>query len=184
MKSTKASVLSGFNMHHDVETLGRGVADAVAGLIATYADRVALAQVPPITLQGPGWDAPWEKLREVDGCSGNSGPSDEEIRVGVEWYTCLVVALPQPNRRPPSLEEICPRTVEGVIAHEVTHLRWRTLRHGPEFYARSLGLLRGATFPSRGGWSKSTHDTMNATREQVRGWFTRLDHSQEGIQAD
>ena len=112
------------------------------------------------------------------------GPSDEEIRVGVEWYTCLVVALPQPNRRPPSLEEICPRTVEGVIAHEVTHLRWRTLRHGPEFYARSLGLLRGATFPSRGGWSKSTHDTMNATREKVRGWFTRLEHSQEGIQAD
>ena len=54
--------------------------------------------------------------------------------------------------------------------------------HMKEFYARSLGLLRGATFPSRGGWSKNTHDTMNATREQVLGWFTRLDHSQEGIQ--
>jgi len=173
----KSTVAGGFTLWHDVESVGAGVASNVARLVALYAERAALRDVPPITLSGPGWDAPWETVSGLEGCSGNSGPSDEELRQGVEPYTCLVVALPTADRRPllgGPLEWLCRDTVDGVIAHEVTHLRWPRLRHGPEFYARTLALLRGATWPERGGWKRTTQDLMQQTRTEVEREYRRF----------
>ena len=62
-------------------------------------------------------------------------------------YECLSLQLPDISSRSRRCQTT---TLEGTIAHEITHLRWQNLRHGPEFDARVLALLRGAQFPKRG----------------------------------
>jgi hypothetical protein len=65
-----------------------------------------------------------------------------------------------------------PQNVKGVIAHEMTHLRWQSLGHGPEFDARTLALLRGAKFPARGGWSKATLEIMRTARIEANKFWS------------
>ena len=155
---------------HTVPVLGAGVADNIGSLIKWYAQRAGLRDLPPTTLQGPGWDKPWEELVRVEGCGGNSGPSDEEVASEGVSYSCLVIWLP--SSQPDALPYPEPRTIEGVIAHEVCHLRWTSLPHfTQEFTARVLALLRGATFPSRGGWSQRTKQIMQETRSEAMAWY-------------
>jgi hypothetical protein len=64
-----------------------------------------------------------------------------------------------------------PQDIEGTIAHEVTHLRWWTLRHGAELVR---ALLRGATFPPHTSWKAETRQIMAATRQEMREWLETL----------
>ncbi len=174
MHTLKTTSVAGLTLWHDVPQLGTGVAENVVGLIKHYADGAALEEIPPISLSGSRWDAPWQTLVTVDGCIGNSGPSDVELLAGSEMYTCLEIRLPEKTPHPIELERPDPRTIEGVIAHEITHLRWPSLRHGPEFDSRVIGLLRGAVFPLRGGWKRSTKQIMEQARREVRNWYAKF----------
>jgi hypothetical protein len=53
------------------------------------------------------------------------------------------------------------------------HLRWRQLKHGPEFWARVRALLHSARFPHRGGWPPKTHRILREQRKEVRAWAER-----------
>lgn len=126
--------MNGLTLWHDAKVLGRGIAEQVTTLINLHAQRAQLLQIPPVTLCGEGWDAPWEKVHLLDGCTGNSGPSKDARRAG-ENYTCLSITAPS-GKSPWGPH---PSTIENVIAHEIAHLRWPTLDHGPEFF-RVFGL--------------------------------------------
>jgi len=156
---------------HDVSSLGPGVADNVATLIRRYMDQAGIGQLPPITLSGSGWDAPWEALATVSGCSGCSGPSDAELMEGGQMYQCLTIRLPEGTTQAnlPHTD-----TIEGVIAHEIAHLRWPSLKHGVEFYARVIALLKGATFPSKGGWGQSTKQAVKQARLEAQQWLSSV----------
>ena len=165
---------AGLILWHYVPRLGPMVAERISTLIKHYADRAALKELPPITLSGPGWDSPWQSLVTVQGCSGNSGPSDEELRMGGRMYQCLEITLPAETPHPINLDRPDPSTIEGVIAHEISHLRWPSLRHGPEFHARVIGLLKGAVFPVRGGWKQSTKQIMEQARQEANDWYDKF----------
>ena len=104
MHTLKTTSVSGLTLWHDAPQLGTGVAENVASLIRHYADRAALEEIPPITLYGLGWDAAWETLASVEGCAGNSGPSDAKLLTGSEMYTCLVIELPEKTPHPIELD--------------------------------------------------------------------------------
>ncbi len=159
----------GLALHHTVPGLGNGVAQRIVALIRFHADRASLHDVPPITLGGTGWDQSWEQMAQIEGCTGKSGPSKAELMEGVLPYRSLEISLPAST----AMLQRCPHptTIEGTIAHEICHLRWPSLEHGPEFFARVLTLLRGARFPSRGGWSKTTSVIMAETRQEARRWY-------------
>ena len=159
-------------LHHVVPRLGNGVAEQIVALVGLYANRASLRDIPPITLQGTRWAQPWEELATVTGVSGNSGSSNEQVRAGVPSYTCFVLSLPDPAIPLDGLPH--PGSIEGVTAHEICHLRWPKLEHGPEFAARVLALLQGATFPPRGGWSQRTRVILSHTRQEAGGWYRRL----------
>jgi hypothetical protein len=165
------TVIEGLTLYHEVPNLGSGVAENITAMIKHYGSLASRDQLPPVSLLGAAFAEPWDTLIEIEGCSGNSGPSDEELRNGSEWYECLALAVPASTS--PRFE-FHPTTLEGVIAHEIAHLRWRQLRHGPEFNARVLGLLRGANFSPRGRWSRSTEKTMAQTRREIREILSSL----------
>jgi hypothetical protein len=66
------------------------------------------------------------------------------------------------------------KDIEGLIAHEFVHLRWKSLPHDLEFYARVRTLLDGATFPTRGGWPPETRSILRQKRKDLRAWAERL----------
>jgi hypothetical protein len=164
------TTINGMTIWHDVPVLGIGVGESVAVLISIYAQRASLQTIPPPSLSGEGWEAPWERLHSMNGCMGNSGPSKEELANGVVPYTCLNITAPS------GFSDLHPhpRTIENTIAHEVAHLRWPTLEHGAEFYARVWALLRGAQFPPKGGWSRHTMEITKQARQEMRLWDDKL----------
>lgn len=174
MQNLRTTSSAGLTLWHNVPHLGPGVGENVAALIKQYAGRAGLKNLPPITLSGPGWDSPWQNLINVDGCKGNSGPSNYELSAGGEMYWCLEIELPVETLDPIQRNDPHPHTIEGTIAHEITHLRWCSLRHGPEFYSRVIGLLRGAVFPLRGGWKQSTKQIMEQARRESRNWYEKF----------
>ena len=174
MHTLKTTSVAGLALSHYVPRLGPMVAENVSTLIKHYANRAVLKELPPITLSGPGWDAPWQSLVTVDGCRGNSGPSDEELRMGGMMYQCLEIILPDKTPQPIESDRPDPSTIEGVIAHEICHLRWPSLRHGPEFHSRVIALLKGAVFPVRGRWRRSTEQIMQLSRREANCWYDQF----------
>jgi hypothetical protein len=159
----------GLDLYYDVPALGDGVAEHVVSLIRLFADRAGLSDLPPITLQGEGWERPWAACAAHKGVGGQAGSSREEERHG-DHYTCFILWFTAPSPYDPD-DDQGPATLVRTVAHEVTHLRWWGLRHGPEFSARVRALLAGAQFPARGGWSRKTIAIVAAERENVRAWF-------------
>src|SRR4030095_7538228 len=137
--------IEGLTVYHEVSRLGPGVADNVIAMIKRNAALVSLAHIPPITLSGGAFAKPWDELIKIEGCLGNSGPSDEELRTG-STYECLFLKVPSSASPRPSFH---PTKLDVVSAHEMVHLCWPTLRHSPEFDARTVALLRGAKFRRR-----------------------------------
>jgi len=174
VQTLRTTSVAGLTLWYNVPNLGPRVVESIAAQIKGYAGRVSLKELPPITLSGPGWDTPWQSLVTVEGCRGNSGPSDEELRSGGMMYQCLEIILPEKTSQSIELDRPDPSTIEGVIAHEICHLRWPSLRHGPEFYSRVIGLLRGAVFPLRGGWKRSTKQIMKQARREARNWYAKF----------
>jgi len=174
VQNLRTTPIAGLTLWHNVPHLGPRVGENVAALIKQYAGRAGLKTLPPINLSGPGWDAPWQTLVTVDGCKGLSGPSNEELSAGGEMYWCLLIELPVETLDPIQRNDPHPHTIEGTIAHEITHLRWSSLRHGPEFNARVIALLKGAVFPVRGGWKRITKQIMEEARQEVRNWFANF----------
>ena len=167
------TVHAGFDLHHEAERLGDGVAENVANLIRLYAERASMRDVPPVSLTGAAWRKPWTEIRAFIPVRGNSGSTFEEEARGDD-YRCL--ALDIPNRVSPRWfpGHSYPQNAEGTIAHEMVHLRWWRLRHGPEFDARTLALLRGAKFPACGGWSQATHEIMRMARLETAKFWDEL----------
>ena len=166
------TVFGGLELHHEVERLGDGVAESVTNLVRLYAERASVSDVPQITLNGHAWQKPWTQIRDFIPVSGISGSTFEEEARG-DTYTCLMLCIP--DHVPPGWASAPvhphPQDVEGVIAHEMTHLRWWNLRHGPEFDARTLALLRGAKFPASGEWSKVTLESMQQARMEAKKFW-------------
>jgi hypothetical protein len=169
MNKTKIKSLT---LYHEVDCLGSGVAKAVVTIINRYAALASLDNLPPISLSGSAFGRPWDEIKAIEGCSGNSGSGDEEERFGIS-YQCLSLSVPS---SPQPRVEAHPTTLEGVIAHEIVHLRWwkPRLRHGPEFNARVLALLRGAQFPRQGRWTRLTKQTVAHTRKESREFMAAL----------
>jgi hypothetical protein len=167
------TVVDGLRLFHPETTrLGPGVGEAVVQLITRYAQRASVQDIPAVTLNGIAWAESWETVAPMR-CGGKAGPSDEEARYGAD-YRCLALELSDrslPNTSPHTYPPPHQEDVEGTIAHEIAHLRWWTLRHGDEFWARVRALLRGATFPSHSGWSAATKRVMATTRQEMREWF-------------
>ena len=164
------TVCEGLELRHEVARLGEGVAENVANLIHLYAHHASVGDVPPITLHGLAWQKPWAKIGAFVPMSGNAGSSFEEVARGA---VCKCLALEIPDRVSPGWtpSHAHPQNVEGVIAHQMTHLRWPRLRHGSEFDARTLALLRGAKFLARGRWSQATQEIVRKARiETVSFW--------------
>jgi hypothetical protein len=90
--------INGSILYHDVPNLGPGVAENVVATIGRYAVLASLSHLPPITLAGPEFGKPWNEIAAVTGCSGTSGPSDEELRNGGEMYTCLFLEIGNQRR--------------------------------------------------------------------------------------
>ncbi len=157
------TVWEGLVLYHDVERLGEGVAEDVANLIRLYADRAGVRDLPPITLNGRTWQKPWAEVSGFIPVTGNAGSSREEEAHG-DVYKCLELCIADSVSPQWTPAHAYPENVEGVIAHEMTHLRWWKLRHGAEFDARTLALLHGAKFPAIGGWPKATHEIMRTAR--------------------
>jgi len=174
----RTTSVAGLTLWHIVSNLGPGVGENVATLVKQYAGRAGLNDLSlidhSINLSGPGWDAPWQTLVTVDGCKGQSGPSNEELSGGGEMYWCLLIELPVETLDPIQQNDPHPHTIEGTIAHEITHLRWPSLQHGPEFNARVIALLKGADFPVRGGWKRFTKQIMEQARREVRNWYAKF----------
>ena len=167
MYSTK---LSDIIIYHDAPILGPEVGSHVLAFIQLYAGRASLKEIPPVTLQGPDWDKSWNQLSSKEGCTGNSGPSKQEISNGVPPYQCLVITAPTGlSRKSPH-----PSNIESTIAHEICHLRWPNLEHGPEFMARVHALLLGAVFSTRGRWVRPTQMIMEKARLEMRDWYKNL----------
>jgi hypothetical protein len=72
------------------------------------------------------------------------------------------------------------KDIEGVIAHEFVHLRWRSLPHGLEFFARVRALLDGAIFPPRGKRPAETRSILSQKRGELRAWAERLHNRPDG----
>jgi len=159
-------------LNHVVPRLGNGVAEQIVTFIRLYANRASLRGIPPVTLQGTRWDESWDDLAKIEGCTGNSGPSRAELLEGVLPYRCLQISLHTNTATIRGYPH--PTTIEGTIAHEICHLRWPSLEHGPEFFARVLALLRGAVFPSHGVWRQVTKQIMAQTRTDAISWSKRL----------
>ncbi len=174
VQTLRTTSVAGLTLWHNVPNLGPRVVENIAALIKGYASRVSLKELPPITLSGPGWDTPWQSLVTVEGCRGNSGPGDEELRMGGMMYHCLDIILPDETPKPIELNRPDPSTIEGVIAHEICHLRWPSLRHGPEFHSRVIALLKGAVFPVRGRWRRSTEQIMQLSRREANCWYDQF----------
>jgi hypothetical protein len=158
--------------HPEVVQLGEGVAENVARLIQLYAQRISLASLPPITLDGPGWDQPFDIVGTLDPCSGDAGSSYAASRKGINYQSLLFMLpneLVKPNPDPDHS-----RKLEGIIAHEIVHLRWWNLQHGAEFTARVLALLKGCNFPAHSGWNKKTRAIMDECRQEHEEWCTRI----------
>jgi hypothetical protein len=167
MFSTKINDLT---IWHDVPSLGVAVGDNILALIQLYANRAVLKEIPPITLSGQDWDKSWNQLSAKEGCTGNSGPSRQEISNGIRPYQCLFITAPTGHYcKEPHLTNI-----ECTIAHEICHLRWPNLEHGPEFFARVHALLLGAVFSTRGRWVRPTQITMEKARLEMRDWYKKL----------
>jgi hypothetical protein len=150
--------VNGLCLFHHVERLGLGVPEEIAALILRYASQVSIAadQLPPVTLEGQRWDEPWETIHALTPCRGEAGPSTH--------LTALTLSLPKDTRSPVARDDWHPMTVEGLVAHELVHLRWGRLGHGPEFTARVLALLSGAQFPLRGPWPAKTCTLLSEAR--------------------
>jgi len=158
MKSTE---FAGYTLYHnEVETLGPGVAENIVWLIGKYSQQTSLSNLPPISLLGPRWDAPWNEVKDHRGLFGNAGDQ--------RWtYKSLSFEFGYETPR-----EFIPRTPENVIAHELTHLRWKWLDHGAEFEARVWGLLHGAVFPRKHGrWSSECRELVETGRQAYAVWF-------------
>jgi hypothetical protein len=172
------TVCGDLELHHEVEWLGEGVAENVANLIHVYAERASLRDVP-VMLNGSAWQKPWAEISSFIPVFGNAGSSFEEEARG-DVYTCLELMIPDKVSPRWIPDHLHPQNVESTIAHEITHLRWWRLRHGPEFDARTLGLLRGAKFPAGGGWSQATHEIMRTARIEtakfLRDQLEKLPH--------
>src|SRR5262245_54069940 len=160
----------GLTLYHDVPCLGAGVAKGVVDMTRRYVELTSLDDLPPITLSGKQFANPWSEIVGIEGCSGNAGPSEEALKQG-DTYECLFLMLPDSSS---PRTEAHPTTIEGVTAHEITHLRWHNLRHGPEFNARVIALLHGAKFPKRGGWSAATHQKVREARKEASDWIQNL----------
>lgn len=161
---TKDSIL-----YHDVTVLGAGVAENITVTIKRYADLVSLEQLPLITLSGARFAERWDDIKNVSGCRGNAGPSNEELRHGLD-YRCLFLEIS--SSPPPYSSRVHPTNLEGTIAHEIVHLRWFSLTHGPEFDARVLAILRGASFSNhRGRWNKTTEKIIAQARKETHEWL-------------
>ena len=163
--------VDGLTFYHDVPALGPWVAKNIAAMILRYADLASLGHLPPITLSGIHFAKAWCEIVGIEGCMGNSGPSEEERKRGGLVYECLFLQLPSVSS---PRAECHPTTLEGVIAHEITHLRWKNLRHGTEFDARVLALLHGAKFPKRGGWNLATRHKVAQGREEADAWLGQI----------
>lgn len=170
MFDMKRTQIDGLVLLHAVP-LGEGVASNIARLVRRYAELAGLTDIPSITLDGELWAEPWDTVALCPTVHGNSGPSAEEARLGRDYRCFFLSPTPQ---HPADDDPKHPEGIEGTIAHEITHLRWWNLQHGPEFYARVRGLLRGATFPPAGGWPRATHDVMRETRAETAAWLARL----------
>ena len=112
--------------HPDVEALGPDVAVNVIRLVEEYARRVSISDIPPITFTGPGWDRPWDQIRDLSPCSGNAGSSCEEFRRG-EDYRGLALTLPIRALR--ADEDPHRQDLEGTIAHAVRTCEMRRTRY-------------------------------------------------------
>jgi len=55
------------------------------------------------------------------------------------WHNAILVDLDQ--RNPPNTTE--------TLVHELTHLRWQHLKHGPKFEDRIKEIMKGVTYPKR-----------------------------------
>jgi hypothetical protein len=164
----KTTQVGGLLVYHAVDALGPGVAEAATQLIRLYAGRAGLGaqSLPPITLSSDGWDAPWDEVSDR-AWSGNAGPA----WTAKDQYRCLSFTL---EARDPRRSRDTEDTPEKVIAHEIVHLRWWTLRHGREFEARVTALLHGAQFPPRGAWTRAAQRLVAAGREEYDEWMRNL----------
>ena len=154
--------------HPDTMRLGAGVGESVARLVKRYAEQASLADIPPVTLRGTAWAQPWETIVPMR-CNGNSGASYAQSRRGNNYRHLLLMFGDQPlPEDPPPLE--LRREIEPVIAHEITHLRWWYLPHGPEFNARVRALLHGVRFPPHSSWNTETKRRMATMRKDVQEW--------------
>jgi hypothetical protein len=158
----------GLALYYQVPALGSGVADGLVELLRCYATRAGLQDLPPITLGGPGWDQSWDACLAHVGFSGSAGSSYEESRRGIN-NRALYLNFTANDSCLDTAEG--PRTLERTIAHEITHLRWWSLRHGFEFSARVRALMAGAKFSRTGGWARRTQEIVNLERSAVRAWF-------------
>jgi hypothetical protein len=91
-----------------------------------------------VTLEGGVWSRPWSEIEALEGFGGCIGDPDgsEYDRFILREPTSLRLAAKE------SLVGPCPMTAEGVIAHEIVHLRWPELNHGDEFWEKTLALLK------------------------------------------
>ena len=101
----------------------------------------------------------------IGGLGRKLRPSEEELKHGGEFYECVAIWF-----QGQSVATYLPSTLKATIAHELIHLRWRTLKHGPEFEARTAALLRNASF-SRGRWCNQTRQIMTETRSESAKWI-------------
>jgi hypothetical protein len=158
--------------HPEVHQLGPSVADNVANLIQLYTQRTSLASVPPITLDGPGWGQSFEIVGALEPCHGNAGSSYEASRKG-STFKSLLIGLPFESAKRDHDPDHS-KTLEGIIAHEITHLRWWNLEHGKEFTARVRALLKGCNFPPHSGWNNKTRAVMAECRQEAKEHMERV----------
>jgi hypothetical protein len=156
------TVFDGYELHHQVQQLGEGVAGNVVNLIRLYAQRAGVRDVPPVFLHGSAWSNGWAEVSVREPVYGDA---DSSARGKIYQRLSLEI----PDQVPPGWTpwHPVPHNIESAIAHELTHLRWSRLRNGPELDARTLALLRGAQFPAGGGWSKATHEALRKARTEI-----------------
>lgn len=130
----------GVELFHTV-LLGEGMAEHLVGLLKKYAHRARVV-LPLVTLEGNVWSRSWSEIESLEGFGGRVGEPDspEHDRFILREPTALRLAAKE------SIVGLCPMTLEGIIAHEIVHIRWPELDHGDIFWERTLGLLRGDVF--------------------------------------
>ena len=166
------TVFDGFEVHHEVEQLGEGVAKNVVNLVRLYAQRAGVRDVPPVSLDGSAWSNGWAEISAREPVHGDADSSFKQKARGKIYQR---LSLKIPDQLPPEWtpQHPFPHNIQGAIARKLTRLRWSKVRNGPELDARTLALLRGAQFPA-GGWSKSTHEAVRKARTEIANFRREL----------